>query len=83
MEEICKERKYVSILASISLTQAHGCSIHDFSNILSKSFKKIFSWVYFNEKKCGIGDFRKEMPFINSGEVASFHAFHVLWMLLM
>ena len=76
MEEICKERKYVSIFASISLTRAHDCSIHHFSNIFSKSFKTIF--YYFNEKKCGIGDFRKEMPFINSGEVASFQAFHVL-----
>ena len=42
MEEICKKRKNVSMLASISLTQAHDRSTHHFSNIFNESYKKLF-----------------------------------------
>ena len=33
-------------------------------------------------KECGIGDFGREMSFINSGKMMLFHTFHLLGMLL-
>ena len=82
MEKICKERQYASTFASISLTQTHDHSTHHFSNIFNESFK-FFSGVYLSQKKkCGKGNFGKEMPFINSGKMILFHTFHVPSMFL-
>lgn len=81
MEKMCKERQHASTFASISLTQTHDHSTHHCSNIFNES-SKFFSGVYLSEKKkCGKGDFGKEIPFINSVKMI-FHTFNVLWMFL-